>query len=104
MSLKNAIERALRVAKERNEPIIYWSVDLHGVVLNSTYSLNSHQFINSQAIQGLKMISDHPDYRLIIWSSCHVHEHQAIKDFLANHDIQVDYFNSNPEDISRTPI
>lgn len=97
MSILKAIARAHRNAKERNEPIIYWAVDLHGVVFNSNYAKGGYQFTNPSAVEALRLISRVADYRLILWSSCHPDEYQSIIDFLASHNIAVDYFNENPE-------
>ncbi len=97
MSILKGIERALRNAEERNEPIIYWAVDLHGVVFRSNYEQGGYTFTHPSAITTLRYISEDSDYRLILWSSCHPEEYKAIIDFLAHHGIKVDYFNENPE-------
>jgi hypothetical protein len=102
MSIIKAINRALKVSIERNEPLIYWAVDLHGVVFRSNYEQGAYAFTTPKAVETLKLISGVPDYRLIIWSSCHPEEYPAIISFLAQHGIKVDYFNENPE-IANTP-
>lgn len=102
MSIIKAIKRAMRVAVERNEPLIYWAVDLHGVVFRSNYEQGSYAFTTPKAIEALRLISQEPDNRLILWSSCHPAEYPAIIGFLEQHGIKVDYFNENPE-IENTP-
>ena len=102
MSIIKAIKRALRISVERNEPLIYWAVDLHGVVFRSNYEQGGYTFTTPKAVEALRAISAVPDYRLIIWSSCHPEEYPAIISFLAQHGIVVDYFNENPE-VENTP-
>jgi len=102
MSIVKAIKRALRVSVERNEPLIYWAVDLHGVVFQSNYHQGGYTFTTPKAIEALRLISQVPDNRLILWSSCHPEEYPAIISFLAQHGIAVDYFNENPE-VENTP-
>lgn len=98
MALQQAIEQAFRTAKERNWDTTYWLVDLHGVVLNSTYTAMKHEVINADVIAGLKEISLRPDCCLILWSSTSQAELQHISDWLVqDHGIEVMYINENPE-------
>lgn len=102
MSIIKAIKRALQVSVDRNEPLIYWAVDLHGVVFRSNYEQGGYTFTTPKAVEALRLITSIPDHRLILWSSCHPAEYPAIIGFLASHGIKVDYFNENPE-IENTP-
>jgi len=91
-----AVVRAYRVMKERNWDKIYWAIDLHGVCLKSNYENGGYEWINEQALAGLRAISDRNESRIILWSSCHDEEKNAIIDFFEDHSICVDYFNCNP--------
>lgn len=93
-----AIERAYRVMQERNWDTIYWAVDLHGVCLKSNYENGGYSFINETAKKGLQAISARKENVIILWSSCHDHEKQAIIDFFNSNGILVDYFNENPDE------
>jgi hypothetical protein len=94
--LINAIRRAYDLMYQRGWDKIYWAIDLHGVCLKSNYENGGYTFVNQQAIDALKTISDQKENVLILWSSCHPHEQQAIKDFFKEHGITVHYFNENP--------
>jgi hypothetical protein len=102
VSILKAINRAFNTAIERNEPLIYWAVDLHGVVFRSNYHQGGYTFTHPNAIEALRRISGVSDYRLILWSSCHPGEYPAIIEFLGQHGIKVDFFNENPE-VENTP-
>ena len=96
--ITKAIARAYRVMHERNWDTIYWAVDLHGVCLKSNYENGGYEFINEEAKIGLQHISMREENKIILWSSCHDHEKQAIIDFFADNAIHVDHFNVNPDE------
>lgn len=96
MSIIKAIEKAYILNKQRNWQTIYWAVDLHGVCLNSNYENGNYTLINDSVIEGLKAIQEQPESKIILWSSCHLHEQQAIIDFFKSKGIHIDYFNKNP--------
>lgn len=91
-----AIDRAYRLMKERNWDTVYYAIDLHGVCLTSNYQTHTHEFINQDAIDGLKVISDRPETVIIIWSGLHTDEQDAVRQLFADHGIKIYYFNENP--------
>lgn len=95
--ITRAIDRAYRIAEERNQEFIYWAIDLHGVVLKSNYEQGGYQFINEYARRALRLLSFYYRHKIIIWSSCYPEEQQRILDFLKFNGIEADYFNENPE-------
>lgn len=95
--ITKAIERAYKVMADRQWDKVYWAIDLHGVCFASTYASGNYAFVNPAAIKALQDISRRPESKVILWSSCHQHEHDAIIDFFRQHAIQVHFFNVNPE-------
>lgn len=91
-----AIARAYQVMHERGYDTIYWAIDLHGVCMKSNYTTGSHEFINQSAIDVLKMISDRPESKIILWSSVHDSQKHAILELFAANGITVHGFNNNP--------
>ena len=76
---------------------IYWAIDLHGVCLKSTYETNTYEWINKDVVIGLQAIASKPESVIILWSSCHPREYDAIIEFFKKENINVSYFNRNPE-------
>ena len=97
MSLHTAIARAFAYKRERKYPITYIAIDLHGVCFNSTYTQGGYAFINADCKNALRILSDRPDVKIILWSSCHKEEQTEIIKFFGDNGISVDYFNENPE-------
>lgn len=76
--ITRAISRAYRVMRERNWDTVYWAVDLHGTVLESTYQVGTFQFINQAAETALQYLSSLPETRIIVWSSMHDADMQGL--------------------------
>jgi hypothetical protein len=96
--IAKAIQRAYKTMRERNWDTVYWAIDLHGVCLKSNYDNGGYTWINDATVAGLLAISMRPESKIILWSSCHDHEKQAIIDFFAQHGIKVAHFNTNPDE------
>lgn len=90
-----AVERAYRVKAERNWDYVYWAVDLHGVCLKSNYNAGGYQWITEDAPRVLKLLSDRPETRIILWSSVYREEKSDIIGFFRKHGIEVWDFNGN---------
>lgn len=95
MSIAKAIHRAYDVLREREWNTIYWAIDLHGVCMTSNYKSGVHEFISQQAIDVLKIISDRPESKIILWSSVHDDQKGDIVREFARHGIVVSGFNFN---------
>jgi hypothetical protein len=91
-----AIERAYTLRAQRNWDTVYYAIDLHGVCLTSNYTSDVHEFINQDAIGGLKVISDRPETVIIIWSGLHTDQQAAVSKLFLDNGIKIDYFNENP--------
>lgn len=96
MSISRAIERAYRVSQERNYSNIYWSLDLHGTVIESTYDTFSHDWINKKIQPILAELASFPETYLILWSSLHPEEQPKMIEFFESQGISVFAFNENP--------
>lgn len=95
--IKKAITRAYDILEARNWDTVYWAIDLHGVCLKSNYQNGGYTFENDDVLKGLRAISERPESKIILWSSCHKAEQPAIIAFMAEHGVTVHYFNENPE-------
>jgi hypothetical protein len=96
--ITTAIARAYDTMKARNWDTIYWAIDLHGVCLESNYAKGVHTFISEEAINTLRLIGSLKESKIIIWSSVHEKDKQAIIDLFIENGIPVHGFNSNPSE------
>lgn len=86
-----------RKKDQRGWDVVYIMVDIHGVILPSNYHKTSHlEFISEYTEQCLQYLSDQDDIKLILWSSSHQSEIDAITKWLRYHKIYFDAVNSNP--------
>ena len=90
-----AVERAYKVMAERNWDTVYWAVDLHGVCLHSNYATGGYQWINEDVPRVLKLLSDRPETKIVLWSSVYPDEKSDIIGFFNDHGIMVWDFNGN---------
>lgn len=97
MSIKKAIRRAYETARSRNWDKIYWAIDLHETCIRSEYGQGSYKWLHDGVIHALRKIASRPETIIILWSSVHAEEEQAIINFFAQEGIRVSYFNHNPE-------
>lgn len=92
------LERTFKQAREKGWDTLYVLCDVHGVIIPSgTHKQNEFRFINPDAIEVLQWFSKRKDFRIILWSSSYADEMAALIDWLAKHDIEIDFVNSNPE-------
>ena len=94
--LIDAIERAYGVMEKRGWDTVYWSIDLHGVCLVSNYEQGGYTWINKMAPLALRIISKMKENKIILWSSAHDEEQDAICRFFHDEGIHVGAFNANP--------
>lgn len=100
MSILNAVIRAYNVAEERDWDVVYWSIDLHGTVLQSNYSNAEFVFIDDKVVPALQKIRALPETRIILWSSINAEDELKIRKLFEDNGIAVDYVNQNPEIVS----
>lgn len=96
MSILRAIDRAYDVLIQRNWDTIYWCVDLHGTVLESSYDSGEIHFISQEIADTLAYISGLPETCLILWSSITAADELKIRKLFADKGIKVDFVNENP--------
>ncbi|MEG0870023.1 MAG: hypothetical protein RSD49_01610 [Hafnia sp.] len=93
--LNRAIERAYRIAQERNYNIVYWALDLHGTCIHSNYQQNTYNWINEDCLPALRSIAAHEETRIILWSSLHPDEIPNVVKFFEENGIKVFAVNEN---------
>lgn len=78
---------------------VYVMVDLHGVIVPSNFHrTDSFEFVSNHAKLGLQTLSKRSDVKLILWSSSHEVEINAIRKWLFDNNIHFDYINENPNE------
>jgi hypothetical protein len=83
--------------KKRGWQQIYIMVDLHGVVLNSTYKAsNELKFAHLNTMPCLSYLSNQQDVVLILWTSSHWKEIQNVISWLKSWGIHFKFINENP--------
>jgi hypothetical protein len=96
MGIIKAIDRAYRTKEERKWDTIYWAVDLHGVCLKSNYEQGEYEWINDRCVEALRIVTQRPETKIILWSSVYDEEKVAIGEFFNKEYIPVWGFNTNP--------
>lgn len=95
--ITDAIEEAYRYAQKKGWPTIYWLVDIHSTIAESNYADEMPTLI-PEAIPAIKELQSYPETCLILWSSCHKHDHlRYMRHFLIEGGMKFTYFNENPE-------
>jgi len=94
--ITKAVERAYKIMTERGWDTIYWAVDLHGVCLKSNYEKGGYSWINEDALRVLRLLSNRPETKIILWSSVFEEEENDILNFFEDEGVQVWAFNENP--------
>jgi len=78
---------------------IYYLVDLHGVIMHSSYEPGVHEFIggiDGIPVNTLKMISNCKESVIIIWSCLHERDKPGILEQFNKVGIKVSAINNNP--------
>ena len=98
MNIIKSIETAMRKKKERGYDYLYWCIDVHGVILESTYDLNnSGAKTFKHALNTLRLISGDPSNKIILWTSSYDKPVADVVKYLTGNKIRIDYVNENPE-------
>ena len=93
--LKNAENTRIR----KNWDTIYWAIDLHDTIIESDYkdwNVNEVKFY-PYALSFLEMISNRPENKLILFTSCSWETGNRIMSDLRKKNVKFHYFNENPE-------
>lgn len=98
MDIIKAIQIAQKKQVERKYESLYWCIDVHGVILTPTYELNnSGATYYPYCLKTLKILSDLPDQKIILWSSSYMQQLNIVRRNLEDEDIDIDFLNSNPD-------
>ena len=93
----DAIEEAYIYAQKKNWSTIYWMIDIHSTIAESNYA-NEMPTLIPEAIPVIQELQSYPETCLILWSSCHKHDHlRYMRHFLIEGGMKFTYFNQNPE-------
>jgi hypothetical protein len=96
-SIPTLFSEAWEKKNQRGWKKVYIMVDLHGVVLPSSYhKKNDLQFISEYAKACLQWLTKREDVCLILWSSSHIDEIECVRTWLQGFDIKFDFVNENP--------
>lgn len=97
MNLCNIRRTFVELRPKRKWKIIYWLIDVHGVILpGSFHRKNDFRFIVPACREVLEWISAREDQKLILWTSSYDSELIELNIWLEQHNIFVDSFNHNP--------
>ena len=103
MSLQTTLNKLKENMIQRQYKKVYIAVDLHGTVLNSTYSKDilPDEF-HPDAKEVLQYLSLRNDIILIMYTCSHLEEIEKYQLFFKEHGINFKYVNENPE-VQSTP-
>ena len=94
--ISTAIERAYKKRFDRTFGYVYFSVDIHDTIVQSTYNGIS-SLIYPKARTALNTLSLLPEVKLILNSSCYEQDQKQYISLFSNYGIAISYFNCNPE-------
>jgi len=103
MSLIRAFDTAFKDAERKGWDYIYVFMDLHSTLIKPNYTAGDipTEFYDG-ALEGLKLMNDSDDMKLVMYTCSHPHEIQKYVELFEGYDIKFDYINENPE-VTTTP-
>ena len=89
----------MRKRLKRGYDYTYWAIDIHDTLVPSTYTYpNVYDLMKyDYMVLAMQTLSRMPDMKIILWSCTTKEKIQELSDLLEKHDINIDYFNENPE-------
>ena len=87
------IENTFLLKRERNWPMLYVVVDLHGTIIKPEH--DRIEFY-SDAIKVMKWFNGRPDFKTILWTSSFPEEIAKFKEACQKEGISFDFTNENP--------
>lgn len=100
MNIEKAIRKMFQLKEERGWDTLYVMVDVHGVIVPSSYSVRTlqYEFISDSCKEVLQWFTKRKDFKLIMWTSSYPDEIAHLLEWLEKkHGIVFDYVNGNPE-------
>jgi hypothetical protein len=100
--ITKVIAAAYDKAIQRGFTKIYYLVDLHGVIMRSSYEPGVHEFVPGPGVATLKRISEVEESCIIIWSCLHDADKPGILHAFEKEGIKIAAINENPFEQSNT--
>ena len=99
--ITRAIKNCLRRAREKKWEKTYWAIDIHGTLLRPNFKKNeiSLEFY-PYAVEVMQKLATRKDIIKIMYTCSYPHEIKQYVEYFAQHGIEFDYINSNPEIIN----
>lgn len=96
--ITRAIKNCLRRAREKKWEKTYWAIDIHGTLLRPNFKKNeiSLEFY-PYAVEVMQKLATRKDIIKIMYTCSYPHEIKQYVEYFAQHGIEFDYINSNPE-------
>jgi len=101
MSIDRAIRRSFQKKYDNGWeefPRMFWAIDLHGVILKSTYrEAFGEQDLNKDCIDVLRWLSNHSNMSIILFTASNQSYIDEVMTFFKKLGIRFDHVNTNPE-------
>jgi hypothetical protein len=75
----------------------YIAVDIHGTIFKPSFEKEEMFQYYPMAKQCLRLLSENPKVKLILWSGCYTHNFMKYIQKFESDGIKFDYINENPE-------
>lgn len=95
MSIVKYIKRMFAHSFSKEWYDTYWTIDLHGTIIKPTYE-GTEMVYYSYAKQTLKLLSERPDIKIILWTSSFPKEIEIYLNEFKKAGIVFDSINENP--------
>jgi hypothetical protein len=103
MSIINSIKtNHFEMMETRKWEFTYWGFDIHSTIVKPNYELgNIPTEFYPFALETLKIISERPDIKMMIYTCSHPHEQQEYLEFFKSKGILFNFLNRNPEVVAK---
>ena len=97
-ALINAIRKAYAMKNVRRWQRIYWSIDLHDVIIEGKYNkFNNGRELAPFCAEVFQILRSHDENCTILWTSSHGGPIIDMRSWLSARGVTFDYINANPE-------
>ena len=93
----NVLEKQFERYKRRGWDRLYIAVDIHETLMLPDRSGLSRKFYNEESIEALRLLSEHPNIVLILWTCSKKEDVKKYLDLFLSLGIVFNYHNENPE-------
>ncbi len=95
--MKNISELYNNFWKNPRYEYCYIAVDIHGTIFKPSFEKEETYQYYPMAKQCLRLLSQNPKVKLILWSGCYTHNFMKYIQKFESDGIKFDYINKNPE-------